>query len=153
MRVFRLSVAAAALSTVFALLIELAHPIRWWHPDCLSGDAVPYATGFPLPYSQWSMASSMEYFVSIPALMLDVSILGILFFPLSKMAVSRVARSGFYVKITSAFVFSLLCLVTAFGFCVSTWPVITIAGQRESYFQYRPTLMEPKAGPTCEVYD
>ena len=152
MRANRQLIEAASASCMCALLIERSITLRWWHPECSSGDAAPYATGFPLPYSQWTMASSLEYFVSVPALIADILILSVPLFFLFKWIGGLNATAT--PRMIAIALLGLLSVFVAHQLYITSHPVVTLAGHGEKFIQYRPRFFEPaKANATCEIYD
>jgi hypothetical protein len=141
-------------SFVCALLIERMVPLRWWQPACSTGDLVPYATGFPLPYSEWTTASSLEYWVSIPALVIDLCILAAPIAILLRLIGGKFSDHRKILKIFAFFTIGVVGALEIFGLFTTSVPITTFAPPGAKFTQYRPRFFEPTTtGPTCEIYD
>ncbi|WP_420138157.1 hypothetical protein [Sphingomonas sp.] len=157
MRAIRLWVAALVVSVACVTVLERIFVLRWWHPACASSDgSSPYAIGFPLPYSQWTGASSLEYWASIPALLFNVCVFSVPLYFLIKWLFnirSRyrvVLRAGVLAIVALAATAAIAGIEILHAFSHS---VVTLARDGESFFQYRPVLFDPPKGKACDIYD
>ncbi len=65
------------LALIVALALERWLTIEWTWPTCNNGDNWAAAYGFPFPYTQWSLVSSMEYAWVPEMFVLNIALLAI----------------------------------------------------------------------------
>lgn len=157
MRAVRIWVAAVLVSVACVTIIERIFVLRWWHPACASPDGPsPYAIGFPLPYSQWTATSSIQYWVSIPAIIANVLILSVPLYFIFKYIFGLRSRYAIIFKVLAFCVIGIAGVAGVFGIELLrsfSYPAMTLANDQEKFIQYRPVFFDPPKGKACEMYD
>ncbi|WP_442679528.1 hypothetical protein ACSBM8_18880 [Sphingomonas sp. ASY06-1R] len=157
MRAIRLWAAAFLVSFACVTVVERIFVLRWWHPACAAPDGpAPYTIGFPLPYVQWRVGFSVEYWVSVPVLIVDICILSVPIFFVINRLFSRRLRYRAFRSVVAFAIIGLSGAAALLGILIlheSSYPAVTLANNEESFFQYRPVFFYPPKGKACDIYD
>jgi hypothetical protein len=129
-------------AAAFAILWTLTPVLRWWHPYCDHQADGPgyFAWGFPLPWSEPTGVSSLEFTWQPLALVLDLVLVWIPLFLLFRWLIGRLFR-GKAVRLRLAAVMGgvlFLVMVAWIGLWLAQSGIASWRLGAEGYFSYRP---------------
>lgn len=115
--------------------------LEWSYPYCNNPDSGPaYAAfGLPLPYTQFSGVSSMEYLFMPLAYIINVIILGLLFYFSTRFVLNKVFKHSYIIGIglsVAGSALAILSLIMELLMAVSMYAVIVVSIGDDIYHPY-----------------
>jgi hypothetical protein len=117
--------------------------VEWSHPYCQhQSDGPGYAAyGVPLPFVEYSGASSLHYIFMPHVYALNTLVLSVLAYPLVRVLVRRAVRGPIAYRVNTVASWAAVALIiAASGWFAATCfhPVRSLASRWDSYWSYRP---------------